>query len=51
MARIRMQETNGVALLLFVVSTLVGIWISQVTHQPAYAIAGTLVGLYFLFAI
>ena len=51
MARIRMQETNGVALLLFLVSTLAGIWISQVTHQSAYAVAGTLVGLYFLFAI
>lgn len=51
MARIRIQETNGVALLLFVVSILVGVWISQVTHQPAYAIVGTLVGLYFLFAI
>ena len=51
MARIRIQETNGVALLLFVVSILVGVWISQVTHQSAYAIVGTLVGLYFLFAI
>lgn len=51
MARIRIQETNGVALLLFIVPMLAGVWISQVTHQPAYAIAGTLVGLYFLFAI
>jgi len=51
MARIRIQETNGVALLLFTASVLVGVWISQVTHQNAYAIAGALVGLYFLFAI
>ena len=51
MARIRIQETNGVALLLFVVSTLVGVWISQVTGQSTYAVAGALVGLYFLFAI
>jgi len=51
MARIRIQETNGVALLLFTVSILVGVWISQVTHQSGYAIAGILVGLYFLFAI
>src|SRR5690348_12021922 len=51
MSRIRIQETNGVALLLFIVSILAGVWISQVTHQTAYAIAGALVGLYFLFAI
>jgi regulator of protease activity HflC (stomatin/prohibitin superfamily) len=51
MARIRIQETNGVALLLFIVPILAGVWISQVTHQPAYAVAGALVGLYFLFAI
>jgi len=51
MSRIRVQETNGVALLLFTVSILVGVWISQVTHQSAYGIAGVLVGLYFLFAI
>jgi regulator of protease activity HflC (stomatin/prohibitin superfamily) len=51
MARIRIQETNGVALLLFMASILAGVWISQVTHQSAYAIAGALVGLYFLFAI
>jgi regulator of protease activity HflC (stomatin/prohibitin superfamily) len=46
-----MQETNGVALLLFTASILAGVWISQETHQSAYAIAGILVGLYFLFAI
>ena len=51
MSRIRMQESNGVALLLFVVSILAGVWISQVTRQSAYAVVGTLVGLYFLFAI
>ncbi len=51
MARIRINEVNGVALLLFVVSTLAGIAISQATHQQAYAIFGALVGLYFLFAI
>ncbi len=51
MPKIRIQEVNGVALLLFAVCILVGLAISQVTHQPAYAISGTLVGLYFLFAI
>ena len=51
MARIRIQEFNGVALLLFVVCLLAGVAVSQLTHQQAYAIAGALVGLYFLFAI
>jgi regulator of protease activity HflC (stomatin/prohibitin superfamily) len=46
-----MQETNGVALLLFVVSILAGVWVSRVTHQSAYAIAGILVGVYLLLAI
>ena len=51
MHKIRIREVNGVALLLFVVCFLGGIAIAQATHQEAYAIAGTLVGLYFLFAI
>ncbi len=51
MAKIRMNEVSGIALLLFTVSLLAGLAISQATHQPAYAIAGALVGLYFLFAI
>ena len=51
MARIRVQEVNGVAVLLFVVCLLAGIAISQVAHRPALALSGALVGLYFLFAI
>jgi len=51
MARIRIQEFNGVALLLFVVCVLAGVAASQAMHQQAYAIAGALVGLYFLLAI
>jgi len=51
MPKIRINEVNGVALLLFTVCLLAGIAISQATHQRAYAIAGALVGLYFLFAI
>src|SRR5437660_2336314 len=51
MPRIRIQEINGVALLLFVVSVLAGIAVSQALHQPWPAIAGALVGLYFLVAI
>ena len=51
MSKIRISEINGVALLLFMVSLLAGIVGAQQAHQNAYAIAGTLVGLYFLFAI
>lgn len=51
MAKIRISELNGVALLLFTVSVLAGIAVAQATHQAAYGIAGILVGLYFLFAI
>jgi regulator of protease activity HflC (stomatin/prohibitin superfamily) len=51
MAKFRSIEMNGVALLLFTVSLLAGIALAQRMHQEAYAIAGTLVGLYFLFAI
>jgi len=51
MPKIRVSEVNGVALLLFIFCLLAGIAIGQATHQQAYAIAGALVGLYFLFAI
>jgi len=51
MARIRINEFNGVAVLLFAVCFLAGLAIAQPTRQPAYAIAGAVVGLYFLFAI
>ena len=51
MSKIRISEINGVALLLFIASLLAGIVVAQQSHQNAYAIAGTLVGLYFLFAI
>ncbi len=51
MARIQIREVNGVALLLFIVCLLTGIAVFQITRQPAYAISGALIGLYFLFAI
>jgi len=51
MVRFQKNEVNGVALLLFLVCFLAGMAISQPTHQPAYAVAGTFLGLYFLFAI
>jgi regulator of protease activity HflC (stomatin/prohibitin superfamily) len=51
MPRIRINDINGVALLLFVVSVLAGIAVSQWVHHEAPAIFGILVGLYFLIAI
>ncbi len=51
MPRIRIHEVNGVALLLCTVCFLAGVAIAQATKQSAYAIAGALAGLYFLFAI
>ena len=51
MARIRINEVNGVALLLFFVCALAGGAIAQPMHQQWPVIAGIVVGLYFLFAI
>lgn len=51
MPKLRIQEINGVAILLFTVCVLAGVAITQATKQDAYAITGILVGLYFLFAI
>src|SRR5579872_3814870 len=51
MPRIRIQEINSVALFVFIVCILAGIGVFQMTHQPAYAVFGGLLGLYFLFAI
>jgi regulator of protease activity HflC (stomatin/prohibitin superfamily) len=51
MAKIRMNEVSGIALLLFVISIVIGLAVSQTTHHPGPAIFGALVGLYFLFAI
>jgi regulator of protease activity HflC (stomatin/prohibitin superfamily) len=51
MPKLKIREVNGVALLLFVVCLLAGAAVAQATRQPAYMIAGALVGLYFLFAI
>ena len=51
MARIRVQEVNGVALLVFAICVLAGLAAAQVIHQQWPAISGALVGLYFLLAI
>jgi regulator of protease activity HflC (stomatin/prohibitin superfamily) len=51
MAKIRMNEVSGIALLLFVISIVIGLAVSQTMHHPGPAIFGALVGLYFLFAI
>ncbi|HUM04034.1 MAG TPA: slipin family protein [Terriglobales bacterium] len=51
MARIRRQEVNGVAVMLFAICLVSGIAVFKLTNQPAYALSGILVGFYFLFAI
>ena len=51
MANIRKNEVSGIALLLFVISIVIGLAVTQAVHSPAPAISGTLVGVYFLFAI
>ena len=51
MPKIRINDINGVALLLFVVCALAGVAIAQAVHQQWPAIFGILVGLYFLLAI
>ena len=51
MAKIRKNEVSGIALLLFFISLLLGIAVSQAVHHPAPAIVGGLVCVYFLFAI
>jgi len=51
MAKIRMNEVSGIALLLFVISIVIGLAVSQAIHHPAPAILGALLGFYFLFAI
>jgi regulator of protease activity HflC (stomatin/prohibitin superfamily) len=51
MARIHGYEPNRVALLIFLVCLLAGIAAALPIHRPWPAIAGALVGLYFLFAI
>ena len=51
MAKIRMNEVSGIALLLFAICVMIGVAVSQALHHPAPAIFGALVGLYFLFAI
>ncbi len=51
MAKIRMNEVSGIALLLFVISVVIGLAVSQAVHNEAPAIFGALVGVYFLFAI
>src|ERR1700724_869199 len=51
MAKIRMNEVSGISLLLFVISIVIGLAVAQAVHNPAPAVFGALVGVYFLFAI
>ncbi len=51
MAKIKFTEINGVAILLFTVCVVAGLAVGAAVHQPAIAIVGILIGVYFLFAI
>src|SRR5437773_9242480 len=51
MARIEIAPINRVAVTTFVVCISVGAVVSAIVHHPAPLIAGSLVGLYLLFAI
>ena len=51
MARIRINDVSGIARLLFAVSLAIGLAITAAIHNPAPAIIGAVIGLYFLFAI
>src|SRR6059058_6562312 len=51
MARIEIAPINRVAVTTFVVCISVGAVVSAIVHHPAPPIAGSLVGLYLLFAI
>jgi regulator of protease activity HflC (stomatin/prohibitin superfamily) len=51
MARIRINDVSGIARLLFAVSLAIGLAVTAAIHNPAPAIIGAAVGLYFLFAI
>ena len=51
MVKIKIDEFSGVARLLFALCLATGLVVARVIHNPAPAIVGALVGLYFLFAI
>jgi len=51
MPKTRIQELNGVAVLLLVICSFTGIAVAQALHRPEPMVAGCLVGLYFLFAV
>ncbi len=51
MARIRVTEVSGIARLLFAISLVTGLVIARLINNPAPAVIGAVVGLYFLFAI
>jgi regulator of protease activity HflC (stomatin/prohibitin superfamily) len=51
MARIKINEINGVAVMCFAVCTLTGVAVAAGTQWPPAAVIGPLIGLYFLFAI
>jgi regulator of protease activity HflC (stomatin/prohibitin superfamily) len=51
MRKIRIEDLNGVAVLIFAVCLLAGVAASLEFHRQELAVAGAVVGIYFLFAI
>src|SRR5579871_671540 len=51
MPRIRINEISGIARMLFAISLAIGLAVTAAVHNPAPAIIGGIIGLYFLFAI
>ncbi len=51
MARMQLNQTNGVARLVFAICLVAGLAVAKVINHPAPAGIGALIGLYFLFAI
>ena len=51
MARIQLNQTNGVARLVFAICLVAGLAVAKVINNPAPSGIGALIGLYFLFAI
>jgi regulator of protease activity HflC (stomatin/prohibitin superfamily) len=51
MAKLERIPFNGVAVTLFVICAVAGLAITAAIHNPAPAVTGALIGVYFLFAI
>jgi regulator of protease activity HflC (stomatin/prohibitin superfamily) len=51
MARIKIEQVNGVAVMFFAICAMAGVAVAAWTQWPPAAVLGALIGVYFLFAI